>query len=127
MIPEEDGVDQVEMEVPNEIHVSPGSFPRRESSTKRGPSSSAQREYAAAMKVIGSSARRNPAVVTIPTNKLRIQPALLAEDQVDDDWLEEDVPSSTRKPVRKSSVESLSVDDYGKRKSKSSTNASYTE
>lgn len=88
----------------------------RESKSKRLASSSAQREYAQAMQVIGSSSVRRPSVVVAPSKRSRIQPALIPEDAVQDDWLEEDLPSPTRKtnkksnfsfPVHKSSIASV--------------------
>lgn len=74
----------------------------RESKAKRSASSSAQREYAQAMQVIGSSSARRSTVVTAPSKRSRMQPALLPENEVQDDWLEEDLPSPTRKTNKKS-------------------------
>lgn len=88
----------------------------RESKAKRLASSSAQREYAQAMQVIGSSSARRSSVVTAPSKRSRMQPALIPEEAAQDDWLEEDLPSPTRKtnkksnfsfPVHKSSITSV--------------------
>jgi hypothetical protein len=77
----------------------------RESKDKRLASSAAQREYAQAMKVIGSSSsvRRSAVVTAGPTKRSRThQPALVLEDELVEEWIENDLPSPTRKPNKKS-------------------------
>ncbi len=76
----------------------------REPKSKRSAASSAQREYAQAMNVIGSSSARRSAVLTVPTKRSRMQPALLLEDEIEEEWLEDDLPSPTRKSSKKSNL-----------------------
>lgn len=73
-------------------------------------STAAQREYAAAMKVIGSSSARRSAGSPMSLKRSRPQPsALLLEDEIEDDWLEKDIPSPpARKPCRKPNSSSSS-------------------
>ncbi|XP_057368859.1 tonsoku-like protein [Daphnia carinata] len=109
LIPEEDitGNSFQEVELtrvgPSEPEMGgPAKF--RESKDKRLASSAAQKEYAEAMKVIGSSssARRSTAV-SGPTKRSRIhQPALVLEEELVDEWIENDLPSPTRKSSKKS-------------------------
>jgi hypothetical protein len=88
----------------NEAHSS--------SAFKERPSTSAQKEYASAMRIIGSSAKR----LSVPlshtsTKKSRPVPALVPEGDLDDEWLEKDVPSPLKKPARKSSSRNHSIDE----------------
>jgi len=78
----------------------------RESKDKRLASSAAQREYAQAMKVIGSSssARRSTVVSAGPTKRRTHQPALVLEDDLTEEWIENDLPSPTRKSSKKSNI-----------------------
>ena len=58
-----------------------------------------------AMKVIGSSSsvRRSAVVTAGPTKRSRThQPALVLEDELVEEWIENDLPSPTRKPNKKS-------------------------
>lgn len=83
-----------------------GSNKSREAKDKRLASSAAQKEYAEAMKVIGSSSSaRRSAVVSGPTKRSRTyQPALVLEDELVDEWIENDLPSPMRKSSKKSSL-----------------------
>ena len=77
-------------------------FKFKVSKPKRQLSSSAQREYAQAMEVIGSSSVRRSTLPTLSSKRTRMQPALILEEEVEEDWLENDLPSPTRKTGKKS-------------------------
>ena len=82
------------------------------SAFKERPSTSAQKEYASAMRIIGSSAKRISAPLAhTSTKKSRPVPALVPEEDMEDEWLEKDVPSPVKKPARKSSSRNHSVDE----------------
>lgn len=78
-------------------------FPLRESTNKRSAATSAQREYEEAMNVIGSSSVRRSSA-PLPSKRSRQIRALLPEDEVEDDWLEDDLPSPTRKSAKRSNL-----------------------
>jgi hypothetical protein len=82
------------------------------SAFKERPSTSAQKEYASAMRIIGSSAKRlSTPLAHTSTKKSRPVPALVPEEDMDDEWLEKDVPSPVKKPARKSSSRNHSIDE----------------
>lgn len=105
LIPEEEilerGIQEDDLAFDNFLDTEKEMSNPRESKAKRLASSSAQREYAQAMQVIGSSSVRRTSVVTAPNKRSRMQPALLPENVVQDDWLEDDLPSPTRKSNKK--------------------------
>ena len=110
LIPEEEivGSSMQEDEIPLMDHTDTDimdDIRPRESKSKRLAASSAQREYAQAINVIGSSSARRSAVLTVPTKRSRVQPsALLLEDEIEENWLEDDLPSPTRKSSKKSNL-----------------------
>ncbi|EFX69074.1 hypothetical protein DAPPUDRAFT_62661, partial [Daphnia pulex] len=88
--------DDVEIQGPVKIRVS---------KDKRLASSAAQREYAQAMKVIGSSSSARRPTVAGPTKRSRShQPALVLEEDLTEEWIENDLPSPTRKSSKKSNI-----------------------
>jgi hypothetical protein len=88
--------DDAEIEGPVKIRVS---------KDKRLASSAAQREYAQAMKVIGSSSSARRPTVAGPTKRSRShQPALVLEEDLTEEWIENDLPSPTRKSSKKSNI-----------------------
>lgn len=111
LIAEDDQVDEVtlggisdsEMET-NHLH------PRKAGPEIVPASTAAQREYASAMKVIGTSSLRRSAALgnpAVPSKRSRPQPsALILEDEVEDDWLEKDLPSPPTRKFTKKSINS---------------------
>jgi len=83
-------------------------FPISEPIIKRNPSTSAQREYATAMRAIRSSAIHKSA--TPASAKRNRVPALVLQDEVNDEWLEEDMPTASRKLTKKSSSKSSDLE-----------------
>lgn len=75
----------------------------------KSASTAAQKEYATAMKVIGSSSVRRSTATSMPVKRSRPS-ALLLEEEIEDDWLDKDLPSPPSRrsiPNRKTSTSSL--------------------
>ena len=106
LIPEEDESNPpVSLATPFESDET-DSFPISEPhAVERSASTSAQREYATAMRAIRSSAVHKSTASAASAKRNRI-PALALQDENDDEWLEEDMPTATRKLTRKSSSKS---------------------
>ena len=104
LIPEEDHTED-EVTLTHFSDVEEENFKPRESIyIRKSASTTAQREYAAAMKVIGSSSiRRSGGNIVGPSKRSRNQPALLLEDEIEDDWLENDLRSPVKKSSKKTS------------------------
>lgn len=86
-------------------------FPISEPTADRSASTSAQREYATAMRAIRSSAVHKSTASPASAKRNRI-PALVLQDQVDDEWLEEDMLPTSRKLTKKSSSKSSDFEPH---------------
>ena len=105
--------DSSDCEIENSFKPASYLHPRKGGPEVPAATTLAQREYATAMKVIGNSSVRRSAMATgaaVSNKRSRPQPsALLLEDEIEEDWLDKDVPSPpTRKLAKKSSTSSSS-------------------